>query len=363
MSKNNTSVNDGTPVENKVENPIYRQDFTLSLDKTFVELLHMQDEPIAEFDLHIIIQKILGDICDDYVFQLESPKENPMNFHYQGRVNLKSGNRWRCGKFAEELRRELTHYLWEWAEERDYLCFAGDYGIELHNKRKGKKALLDMIIWRIETSPTHVSRGNFDYVLKQNSRFLGPWSNRPIFLGRSILPESLLMNYQRLLLDKLKDDKIDFRTIYHIKDEVGGNLKSSFCKYLMWHHRDEVAIINPFGTVNQINSSLCKLGIKKMYILDIPRSYSWLDTKGVRRYHDNWPELANLIELLKNGMLQDSMYGSCDKFLIMDNPVVLIFSNWNLERVRGDYFSTDRLVTIDISSGDFIGDELPVACK
>ena len=297
-------------------NPIFRQDLTLSIKREFHD-----DEQIEE--LAKLVKEELDEICERYVFQCELTGES--NFHFQCRVNLKTEKRWRCDQF------------------RRYL-------------EKGFKEFYD-----IHATPTSANcRGKFDYVMKEETRYLGPWSDRPMFLGRSIISSDQLKPWHNFVLELMQDTREEFewRTIYHVYDKSGNSMKSTFCRYLLWHYSNEVGLVNPFGSPSQINSSLVKCGPKLVYLIDIPRSYATVELmedgeQNVQYYHPQWAELCLMIERLKDGMLVDTMYGQYQTML-MDPPLVVVFSNWPLQKYPGQFLSADRVEIITLhGDGDF----------
>lgn len=291
-------------------------DLTLSIDRKCKKDM---------LDLAVDLEDFFRPMCQNYVFQLESTGENEnKNNHFQCRINLVHEKRMRPGT----LFNLIENYFSE-----------------------GNGETSKNIFYFIDISPTCNATKNFDYCMKEESRISGPWADRETsFLERSIMSEDLLSQWHYGVLNKLKDRRkgvFDWRTIMHIYDHKGNNMKSSFCRYLMYHFPKEVGIINGFGSPAQVNSSLVKMGPKLLYILDLPRSYSWLVKKdGItkRKYHQAWPELANIVEKLKDGMLIDTMYGS-DKLLLMAPPEVVILSNWPIAE---NVFSKDRLTVVNL---------------
>lgn len=317
------------------DNPSYRQDVVFSIDKK--QLVHFDLEEGTNNEMGEImasmISATLRECCERFVFQLELTNET--NLHFQCRVNLKTDHRWRPSTFSKWLMKE-TRFL----------------------DKNG-----DKYFYRIGTTPTSRNCTTFSYVTKPETRVQGPWSDRPVFLGKSIYRLDQLRPWQIKILDLLEYDQekmgYDWRTIYHVLDEKGNSGKSSFCRYLMYHHPHDVGMVNAFGSPAQVNTSLVGMGSKKLYIVDLPRSYSYIKTiysksdpnlelRSYRCWHNNWPELANIIEHLKDGMLIDTMYGKHD-VLLQDPPAVVIFSNWPLQSFIGDRFSSDRLKVIDLS--------------
>lgn len=305
-------------IEKSAGNPIWRQDITLSINKVFFKDIKSLLIPL--------VNEALNDICEQYVFQVELTGEE--NYHFQGRVNLKHENRWRCNRLHSHLEKVFNNI---------------------------KK---DHLFYKIVCSPTsNNAKAKFDYVMKQDTRWDGPYSDRPIFLGKTILPRDKLLPWHLKfvnLLENYDTDDPDWRTIYHVKDERGNSMKSTFCRFLIWNYEKEVGMINPFGSPNQINSSIVKMGRRKLFILDIPRSYSWISKNKytgfeVRKYNPQWPELCLVLERLKDGMLVDSFYGRFESFL-MDPPIIIVFSNWPLERYSGQFITKDRIKEVDLAS-------------
>lgn len=325
MSKQDTLVNQ--------KNPVYRQDITVSINHDCLPA-DSHSSPISKEELEDIflddfikpLQSTLGHVCQKYVFSLEETYRDDYtdgwgNLHFQCRVNLRTKNRWRPSQLSKYLAEQL---------------------------QVGGAPMA----YRITCSPTAKATGsNFDYVMKKDETHrLGPFADRPFFLGESILRTDQLLPWHLLLLEKL-NKPFEYRKIIHILDIHGHNQKSSFIRYLLWHFPNEIGIINCFGTTSQISSAIVSMGAKKYYVLDLPRSYSWEETgkDGIVRQHWNkqWRELSYLLEQLKNGLTINNMYGQAEH-LLQDPPHIVIMSNWELESHPGDYFSHDRLETIDL---------------
>lgn len=74
----------------------------------------------------------------------------------------------------------------------------------------------------------------------------------------------------------------------------------------------------PFGTATQMRTVVIKRGRKKLYFFDIPR------TRGKQDFME---DVYSVIEQVKNGNVQSSMYGDPDMRLLMHPPMVWVFSN------------------------------------
>lgn len=315
----------------------YRWDFALSFDETVLWYKSQEDEnggvvparPPKVGDKKLspyldIVKKLLEaeltDLADSWVFQIESTGQDPdgtlKNLHVQGRA-----------RFKKRVRK--TQILNE-----EYLT-GSTYGA----------------FYRASWSPTSSNCKNFDYVLKEDTRVYGPWADKKLFLGKSLLKPHQLTPWMDELINEIEShgDIMDddyFREIIHIQDVVGGNMKTSFVRYCLHKYKDRIAYINPFGTANQISSSFAKVGARDVYILDLPRSF-----KTSSGYHANYADLCNIIEKLKDGIISSSMYGE-GQTLLMDPPMIMIFSNWPLESYLGEFFSRDRIATLELSTCD-----------
>lgn len=305
----------------------YRWDFVLSFDSD-VLWIGQNGEPetrqpkvgdkMSPF-LNIvknILEAELSDLADSWVFQIESTAQEDdgtyKNLHVQGRA-----------RFKKRVRK--TQILNE-----EYLTGAID------------------AFYRASWSPTSSNCKNFDYVLKEETRVYGPWADKKIFLGASLLKPNQLMPWMNELIDEIDFhgevmDDAYFREIIHIQDVLGGNMKTSFVRYCLHKYKDKIAYINPFGTANQISSSFAKVGARDVYILDLPRSF-----RTSSGYHSNYADLCNIIEKLKDGIISSSMYGE-GQTLLMEPPMIMIFSNWPLESYHGEYFSRDRIRRLILS--------------
>lgn len=107
------------------------------------------------------------------------------------------------------------------------------------------------------------------------------------------------------------------REINYLVDPLGAAGKSTLIKFLLWRYAKQVCFI-PFGTALQMRTSLIKRGPFPMYVLDIPRTLA---------KSENLDEIYSLLESLKNGVLESSMYGDSNSSLIMNPPLIWVFSN------------------------------------
>lgn len=110
------------------------------------------------------------------------------------------------------------------------------------------------------------------------------------------------------------------REIISIVDFVGNSGKSTFWKWILDKYKGEVATI-PYGSASQLRSRIVNLGPKKLYIIDLPR------TSGK---NDNKEDILSVIEEIKSGKVDSTMYGSSES-LIFDCPWVIVSSNFEFK--------------------------------
>jgi hypothetical protein len=114
--------------------------------------------------------------------------------------------------------------------------------------------------------------------------------------------------------------KADPRKIYSITDPVGNSGKSSWSKNLIYKNFSEVGMI-PSGSAAQLRSNIIKLGMKKVYVIDLARS---------RAKDDSIEDILQICETLKNGLVQQSLFGGSG-MILMEPPHVIITSNFVLD--------------------------------
>ena len=133
-----------------------------------------------------------------------------------------------------------------------------------------------------------------------------------------------LYDWQKTLYEKIiapdgEFNTADARKIISVIDKEGKKGKSSFVKWLCYNHPLDIARLSS-GTASQLRSDVLNKGIKKCYIIDLPR------TKGKS---DSLADILSVIEDVKNGFVTSSM-DEGDKQLMMAPPTVIVFSNTTL---------------------------------
>ena len=278
-------------------NPVRRMDITISM------------RPDSGLDKQTMISRF-NEFCslntDMYVFQHELTGDD--NHHIQGRVSRQA--RIRTLSFAKKI--------------------SADTGIPL---------------CYIHVSPTQRPNQNFDYTMKSETRFSGPYSNLDLNALNIVDPlEGIqLHDWQNFILnewfdnDRKKMYNRSGRKILFVYDTKGNTGKSTLCKHCAISRQKDVCLLPVSGNANQLVSSILNAGSFSNYILDLPRCKPGENEKWIQ-------DILFVIEQLSNGLLINSMYGKYTR-LVMNNPQIVVFSNWKVP----EYLSQDRYIYIDPS--------------
>lgn len=208
-----------------------------------------------------------------FIYQLERGGESK-KLHYQCYLNLKNKDR------PEPLRKKL----------------AAHSGLEVGTKYSstmGKEALKR-------------------YCMKKDDTFVdGPWSDKPIYLGQDLI--KTLRPWQEQIRRMVLEESPHPRKIYWYYDNAGGAGKSSFAKYMYFHHKILTLTIGSAGDLLNVVSKFEGL---KAYLFDLSR------TKGSKVA---MTDLYQTMESVKNGYFVNTKYetGVC----CMAIPHVIVFSN------------------------------------
>lgn len=222
--------------------------------------------------------KAMGTVCDKYIFQLEAPPPNMfgyVNYHYQCYCHLKKKKR--VTQFSKHLNIHMP-------------------GVKVQAaSTEGKEALKA-------------------YSMKEDTRYDGPWADRPIYMGRDLLifNQKGFYPWQQFILDKIKEEP-DPRKIICIVDPKGGQGKSIFGKYLKKRHD---AGYLPYGECKDIINFVGKNMGKRLYMFDLSRMKP-------RVYSTN--DVYSAIESIKLGLITNFKYETSQHE--MEPPHIIIFTN------------------------------------
>jgi hypothetical protein len=287
----------------KSTSQVFRIDFTLSFNRDKVKSMMLDPESMSRE-----LKEFLRNNAEQYMFQFELTGTD--NYHVQGRVNLK--RKQRCSEYAKDI--------------------TANFGEE--------------IFYRVDCSPTNVHCRSFSYVMKPETRVAGPWANKPIFMGRSILTAAQLQHWHRrivMMLESYDSSPIEYRKLINITDTRGSGGKSSLVRFMQHYYADSMSYVDIWGSLSQISNSIVGEGARKMYLIDLPKAFKSSSTKFSG---DKVEQLASLLERVKDGgPLKGTMRGGFE-CLLFDPPITILFSNWS---VSHSCFTKGRLVNLNLS--------------
>lgn len=253
-----------------------------------------RDSACAVWDLTIPKDKItvedlkhlLSQDCKKWAFQLERGSQSGYE-HYQARISLEKKQRQHC---VVELFKEISAHV---------------------------------------SRTSNANMKNEFYVLKNDTRLDGPWTDRDKELPVQYRnPPEKWYVWQKQVLDII-EQKPDERRIYVIFDPIGKHGKSFLRGYLGC--RNLVCSIPPLNDFKDIMRMICDRPTSKTYMIDIPRG---MDKKKMNN-------LIGAIEELKNGYAFDERYSFKEKWF--DTPHIFIFTNVEFDK---ELLSADRWLTI-----------------
>lgn len=229
-----------------------------------------------------------------WVFQLERGEQG--GYHFQGAVGLKE-------------RQRLTALA----------RFFTDAGLQSH------------------LSPAYDRSASELYCLKKDTRVLGPWASfeLPIEVEEEAydgadLPKNLY-RWQAKVRDYCTGPVND-REILWLWDPEGSKGKSSFTKYMVYHHK---AATFAWSDTKHTLYRVASTPASRIYIFDLTRS---------KPTEYGQEDLYSALESIKNGLVQSAMYTSPMK--VFAPPHVIVFANFepNRAQMSADRFSVHRVV-------------------
>ena len=221
--------------------------------------------------------ELLGGIAKKFVFQLEQGDNGYR--HYQGRLSLIK-------------KRRLT-------EKHIVIKLFKDKPPNYINP----------------TNNVEVTNGESFYLIKEDTRLSGPWTDQDEIKVVTIqLKEFLkfeMYEWQKQLFDMSKT--YNGRKIDLLYDPNGNIGKSIFSEYLEYMNLAEE--IPPFRLMDDIFQWVASRPIKKAYLVDMPR--------GMKK--DKLGDFYSGLEVIKNGVAFDKRYKA--QKIRFDRPRVFVFTN------------------------------------
>lgn len=265
------------------------------------------------------LQKTLYHISKSFVFQLEQGKESGYK-HFQGRFRLRN----------KTVKSTLLKMF----------CDSLNYPIS------------DAPQYLEPTTNQNYLTKNFSYVMKDDTRINGPWTDvlykpqeiRPVeYIPRfmSNINEDNLRPFQKSILESIDEQKDDIRTINVIVDVFGCKGKSTICDYIRL--KKNGFLVPPINDSTQLIQMICdycsdnKIRELSPIIIDIPRA---MEKKHLA-------QMYTAIEQLKRGRLYETRYHF--KIYQIEAPVIWVFTNvypdtsllsrdmWNIYTINDNY--------------------------
>lgn len=226
------------------------------------------------------LKQKLKEICKSWTFQLEQGEKTGF-LHYQGRISLKT--KLRIGTLIKSWNIPETHF----------------------------------------SITTNENRDNNFYVMKQDTRKGGPWSDKDPYIPRQVRDIKDLLPWQQEVVDSA--NAWDTRTINIIVDHCGNIGKSTLSTYLnVFRIGRSIPPCNDFKDIMRIVMNTEKM---RLYLFDIPRA---LPKK-------NLCFMYGAIEKIKDGYCFDDRYSFQEEYF--DCPNVWVFTN---ELPKLEWLSNDR---------------------
>lgn len=229
-----------------------------------------------------ILHAFLKDNADHYVFQAEDSGDNE---HYQGYFHTVTKQRPKALAIAQN----------------DTMG-----GIEIQAaSTAGQKALKT-------------------YSMKEATRVAGPWSDKPIYMGKDLWPYARMPEWQKKMLDILEKEPDD-RTMYWVYDPIGNKGKTKFAKYLCYK---QDAVLLQYAHSGDCLNLVFKMQGKKIYVWNLTRS---------KPAQLSEQDLYSAMESIKDGLFFNSKYEV--GMVMMNCPHILVFSN---HLPKTEHISADR---------------------
>lgn len=167
------------------------------------------------------------------------------------------------------------------------------------------------------------------YCMKSDSRKMGPWADHKIYMGEDLIQD--LRPWQQKIKDMIQR-KPDARTIHWFFDSEGGAGKSSFAKYMYFHHK---ILTLTFGDAKDLLYVTAREKNLDAYMFDLSR------TKSAKT---SMSDIYAALESIKNGYFISTKYET--EVVCMATPHIIVFANCKPDFAA---MSSDRWKVVDMS--------------
>ena len=229
-----------------------------------------------------------------------------------------------CKKFVFQLEKGRSGYLhWQ--------C-----RVSMITKRTAAALITEIIPligghWSLTSANVHNGPKHFNYVMKEDTRVEGPWTDTTPCEEKPALTRQLrefmktvkdgnMYDYQMYLYEQ--STVYDDRKITLIYDPHGNSGKSRLVDLL--EYEEKALYVPPLDSMKDISQYICCFETRECYCFDLPRAMK-KEGKILRGIYSG-------IELLKDGRMFDTRYTG--KRRRLDCPQIYVFANgipdWDL---------------------------------
>lgn len=182
--------------------------------------------------------------------------------------------------------------------------------------------------WSLTSTNVHKSARQFNYVMKEQSRVQGPWTEKDapkdppkmtkqleLFINGGLYQGQFLTPGYMPWMKTIEDfiSHFDMRHIFLVQDTWGNSRKSMFAEYLEF--MGKAFELPPMRMMEDIMQFAYSFDDQTCYLVDMPR--------GMKK--DKLADFYAGLEALKDGKVYDKRYGG--KKRRMNRPHIVVFTN------------------------------------
>lgn len=207
-------------------------------------------------------------------------------------------------------------YCKKWGFQGEQCPSTGTFHWQMRVSLKDKARKLPFMDYEAHVTPTSslITKDSFyDYVCKEDSRVIGPFTDKDValYIPKQIRLINSLHPWQQSIIDK--SGVWDTRHIDWVYCPNGNIGKSTLCGYIRANRIGTVLpTVNDYKDLMEI---VCDLPSSTLYLIDLPRA--------IRK--DKLYQLYSAIETIKDGYAFDRRYHFKER--IFDCPNIFVFSN------------------------------------
>lgn len=284
-----------------------------------------------------------------------SPKITGACASWDFRANKDYYTKFQIVEFLKKYSKRWVFQL-EKGEENGYEHWQGRFSLFKKVRKNGLRNIMDMENFAIPNfliptiTEVHDNK-QFNYVLKEQTRIEGPWTDKNInqfdeFKKPDYIPRYLqkfnednLYPWQKHILESRKEEYT--RKVNLVVDRKGCNGKSTIANYVKFHRLGYCA--PPYTECKEIIQAVCDMLMAKqdrepgLLIMDIPRAFDIEKLQGI----------VAAVEIIKSGSVCDGRnhYKEWD----FEPPAIWIFTN---NFIENENFAQNRWNVYNLHNGE-----------